>query len=271
MAQPWHFGADVVAAHWPAERPRARVLITHGLGEHIGRYGRLTQALNAAGFDVYGYDQRGHGQSGGTRALVRVDDLVADHLRAREALLHGSDLPLFAFGHSLGGLVTAVSVARDPRGLRGVVLSSPALVVDHELSPGLRRAVRFLARVAPGLPNRPLSSAHLATDAEVGRAYSADPLVYQGGVRVGTADSMIRAAATVWPLLPRWRLPTLLIQGDADRLVSVEGARRFAREAATTDLTYVEEPGGYHELFNDVNRQRFTDLLTDWLGARLPG
>ena len=267
MTQAWQFGADLVAAHWPAQQPRARVLVAHGLGEHIGRYARLTAALNAASYDVYGYDQRGHGQSGGPRALVRLDELVADHLKAREALLTG-DLPLFAFGHSLGGLVTAASVARDPRGLSGVILSSPALVVDHGLSPGLRALVRLLARVAPGLSNKPIPAAHLASDAGVGQAYDADPLVHHGGVRIGTADSMIRTGAALWPRLARWRLPTLLIQGDADRLVSVEGARRFARETASDDLTYIEEPGGYHELFNDVNSSRFTELLTGWLDAR---
>ena len=51
--------------HWPAPSgaSRAVVQISHGLGEHSARYGRLAAALNAAGFEVYAHDHRGHGQS----------------------------------------------------------------------------------------------------------------------------------------------------------------------------------------------------------------
>lgn len=269
MAHPWNFGLDLAAFHWPAAQARGRVLLAHGFGEHVGRYARLIGALNAAGFEVYSYDQRGHGQSAGRRALVQLDQLVEDHLRAREALRVAGAPPLFAFGHSMGGLVTALSVARDPRGLQGVVLSSPALLLDREHTALMRGAVQLLGRLLPALPVQRLSPSLLAADPDVGRAYSEDPLVYHGGVRAGSAASMIREARGLWPLLPRWTLPTLLIQGEGDGIVHVEGARRFAREAASADLTYVEEPGGQHELFNDRDQERFRQLLTAWLLAHL--
>ena len=50
--------------HWPARGAvRAVVQISHGMGEHSGRYLRLAAALGAAGFDVYAHDHRGHGRS----------------------------------------------------------------------------------------------------------------------------------------------------------------------------------------------------------------
>ena len=57
---------------WPlawTERcaPRGMVLIVHGLGEHAGRYDHVAQRLNGWGFAVRGYDQYGHGESGGPR------------------------------------------------------------------------------------------------------------------------------------------------------------------------------------------------------------
>src|SRR5690606_26355767 len=96
---------------------------------YVARYHALVPQLLRIGIDVYAFDLRGHGRSPGERAIIDVREAVHDHLAARRAL-HAQSLPVFLFGHSLGGLVTAASVARDPSGVRGVVLSSPFLVAD---------------------------------------------------------------------------------------------------------------------------------------------
>ena len=80
----WAAGAPVEGRTWKATNPRAAVLLAHGFGEYLGRYvthhQQLIPALTALGFDVYAYDQRGHGQSMGRRAVVNIEALVRDHL-----------------------------------------------------------------------------------------------------------------------------------------------------------------------------------------------
>ena len=39
------------------------MLIVHGLGEHIGRYGRVAASLNAAGWPVVGFFRRAASQA----------------------------------------------------------------------------------------------------------------------------------------------------------------------------------------------------------------
>ncbi|ADV67449.1 alpha/beta hydrolase [Deinococcus maricopensis] len=263
----WSFGRPLEGWAWQAERERGRVLLTHGLAEYTHRYEPLIQDLRGRGYSVYGFDQRGHGRSSGTRALVDVDAFVDDHIAARAALLEGRT-PLFAFGHSLGGLVTALSVLRDPRGLAGVVLSSPALLVGSDLPAPVRAVSQLLGRLAPTAPTIELSSAHLAQDASVGARYDADELVYRGRVRAGTGASMMRAGASLWARAHTWRVPTLVIHGDADRLADVNGSRRFSGLARSEDFTYTEIPGGYHELFNDHTRQDLIRDLLAWLDGR---
>ena len=57
-------GHRLLARRWlPDGPPRAVVQIAHGLAEHSGRYARLAQALNAAGYAAYASDLRGHGPS----------------------------------------------------------------------------------------------------------------------------------------------------------------------------------------------------------------
>jgi len=268
--QPWPMPVSVPVKTflWPAEgQVRANVLLTHGFGEYSGRYHRLISELNRAGYSVYTYDHRGHGESEGARAVNDVSVLVDDHLALREALRRLPE-PLFAFGHSLGGLVTAASYLRDPRGAAGVVLSSPALLVGVNEPGWLKAAGRVLARVSPGLPLTVLPTGGLSRLAEEVSAYEADPHIYHGKVPVLTAISMLNVSAGLWAKVPGWTLPTLIVHGDADGLADVNGSRRFAQEIASPDKTYTEVAGGYHELFNDTVREELTGKLLGWLETR---
>lgn len=267
----WDFGRGLHGARFDLSAPRGLVLLLHGYGEHAGRYSHVVEALNAAGFSVFTYDQRGHGRSPGPRALVRMGDLAADHLAAREWLRqHHANLPTFALGHSMGGLVTALSVARDPRGLKGVILSSPALIVGQN-EPPLKRALAGLAaRVAPNLPVSAVQDGVLSRHEHIGAAFKSDPMCYNGQVKARTAFEMMTGGDKLWSLLGKWELPTLVIHGDADRLITVEGSRRFVREIASADKELWEVAGGYHELFNDLESEAALRKVTDWLGAHLP-
>jgi alpha-beta hydrolase superfamily lysophospholipase len=123
--------ADGTRLAWRAsslDAPRASVLLSHGLGEHGGRYARLTAALEARGVAVHALDHRGHGRSGGTRGHAdRFDDLVRDLEAFRRASLPAG-VPTFLFGHSMGGLVALRHLQAHPEvEWAGVVLSAPLL------------------------------------------------------------------------------------------------------------------------------------------------
>jgi alpha-beta hydrolase superfamily lysophospholipase len=57
-------GLLVACARWDSRsQVRGVVQIAHGMGEHIGRYADLIDALMSAGVTVYGNDHRGHGRT----------------------------------------------------------------------------------------------------------------------------------------------------------------------------------------------------------------
>lgn len=273
MPTPWNIpNAPVSGCVWHAPHPRGAVLLLHGLGEYAGRYVQrhhaLIPALLEAGFTVYAYDQRGHGESAGTRAVVDAEELVSDHLAAREAL-RGETLPLFLFGHSLGGLISAASAARDPRGLSGVILSSPALLIGEREPALLKALASALGRLLPALPVTELSASGLSRLTEEVSAYQSDLLVYQGRVRALTAATMLHLSASLWPQYARWRLPVLIFHGSQDTLAEVAGSRRFWQTVPVTDKTYKEFEGGYHELLNDEVRDEVRALIVNWLRQRV--
>jgi alpha-beta hydrolase superfamily lysophospholipase len=276
--------SDGLALHlqsWPASGDaRGRVLIVHGLGEHIGRYAALAAALNAAGWRVDAYDQRGHGRSGGARgalpwpdALLQDLSRVIDHLDA-SAPVRG---PRVLLGHSMGGAVAARFVAEGlavnpddwSRRADALVLSSPAL--DPGMTPmkWLRLWIgeRLLPDFADGNGLRP---EWVSRDPEVVCAYVADPLVHDR-ITARLARFVVDAGQRVRDAAPRWRVPTLLLWAGADRCVAPAGSAVMAAAAPGDVLTARCFDGLAHEIFNEPERAQVLTQLIDWLSLRGAG
>src|SRR5262249_3516382 len=166
----------------PAGEARAAIVVVHGLAEHVGRYRLTAAALARAGFAVHAVDCRGHGRSEGLR--VHVDDAAeyVDDARRGLARARSADpgRPVFALGHSQGGLVVLKMALDGTEDLAGVVALSPFLALHPDAQPGHgRRALAsVLARVAPRrlFPTR-VDVSTLSRDLSVGEAYDRDPLV----------------------------------------------------------------------------------------------
>src|ERR1043166_3266192 len=86
-------GVELFARSWlPEGELRDVVVIAHGYAEHGGRYGNLVERLVPAGYAVHAIDHRGHGRSGGRRAVVdRLANVVDDFHQfvARVRARHG--------------------------------------------------------------------------------------------------------------------------------------------------------------------------------------
>ncbi|MBV7363431.1 lysophospholipase [Actinomycetaceae bacterium TAE3-ERU4] len=259
----------------PTENPCAVALIAHGYAEHLGRYQRLTEALNRAGITVYRYDHHGHGKSAGPRANVDVNDLVRQHYRARKQIeqLH-PNLPLFLIGHSMGGLITAASALGRPNAIAGVVLSAPALGANTSLKGPLADAVYELGRLLPKIPAGKLNPNALSNDPGIVEEYLNDPLNYNGSVPLLTGASIVALGQRILEHCPKWTPDTLILQGQNDTIVSLEATRRFAQDAGTTadvppTIDYVEVPDAQHEVLNETEGPILMSLISQWIKDHL--
>src|SRR5437867_1293927 len=228
-------GVGGVPIHWErsapaAGAPRGVVLLAHGYAEHVGRYRDFIVHLAARGLAVAAVDHRGHGRSGGPRGHCRdFAEFVAD-LRTLAGLAEEwwPGVPRLLFGHSLGGLLAFLYLLRHPDTVRAGALSGPAFKVADS-APRIHQTVALLlARVAPGVTFRSnLDPDALSRDPAVGAAYVADPLVHRAA-SAGFVRAIRAAQAAATAEAPRLRVPLLILQGDADRLVLPAGATEIA-------------------------------------------
>jgi alpha-beta hydrolase superfamily lysophospholipase len=271
VAQPWDFGRGLRGYAWPAPDPHANLLLTHGFAEYAERYVErhygLIPRLNALGFDVYAFDIRGHGRSAGARGVADIGRTVEDHRAARRALAPNGK-PIFLFGHSLGGLITAASVAGEPANVAGVVLSAPALLIEAPAH--LRLIAGVFATLAPGLRLTPAGEASAISriDAEV-ETYKNDPMISGLSIPAKVGATAIAAAEKAWTQYGRWTAPVLVVHGEKDALTDPNGSKRFIEAVGAEDKKLELYPEGRHELLNDLDRDAAWNVISSWLSERM--
>uniref|UniRef100_A0A7S4LH98 Serine aminopeptidase S33 domain-containing protein n=1 Tax=Eutreptiella gymnastica TaxID=73025 RepID=A0A7S4LH98_9EUGL len=119
----------------PSGQPKAIIVISHGYGEHCGRYEATAAAFVAHNFAVYAMDQQGHGRSDGDRGVVHdymnwVDDLEA---YIQTIASKHKDVPMFLLGHSMGGAVALKLASQNPGCWKGVLLSAPMFQIGERI------------------------------------------------------------------------------------------------------------------------------------------
>ncbi len=265
-------GDNIAVQDWPVDSSqhlRGVVLLVHGLGEHAGRYDHVAQHLNSWGFAVRGYDQYGHGESGGTRGALPTDDRLLDDLAdildsTRKHL--PPRCPLILLGHSMGGLVAGLFVARGLRPVEGLVLSSP--VLDPGLNFFQKLLVAVLPKLAPELRvSNALDVSKISHDSNVVNAYKSDKLVHDR-ISARLAKFIADGGPETLAAAPTWKTPTLLMFAGQDKLVAPAASRAFAASAPPSVVTAQCFEPLYHEIFNELNAEPVFASLKAWLDTR---
>lgn len=265
-------GLRLFAQQWrPSGQARASLAIVHGFGEHSSRYGNAVDWFVPRQYAVYATDLRGHGRSPGRRGHI---DSWAELMQDVQAFLRWTateapDAPLFLVGHSLGGVIVLDFAHDFPAGLTGVVASGPVLGA-LPVPPALVGVARLMSRVWPRFTQHVhLDETALSRDPTVGIAYRADPLVH-GFTTARFGMELLAAIDRVMDKAPLLAVPCLIVHGSADRLGPAEASRKFFDNMTFADKTLLEYEGHYHELFNDLGKERVLADVEQWIEQHLP-
>lgn len=265
-------GRSIFYQCWdPESAPRALLVLSHGLGEHSGRYPALAAYFVGHGFAVGGLDHNGHGASDGVPGDVQAfDDYVSDLAQLRDILVsRHPDIPVFLLAHSMGALVGASYLFQAQQQFDGAVMSGIPVKTGTHPGPLLQWLIRFFAVVAPRLGLTQLDAAGVSRDPEVVKNYIEDPLVYHGKLRARLLREFFAAIARLENEAGSLTLPLLLVHGGKDAMVLPESSRLIHAKAGSSDKTLSIYPELYHEVFNEPEREEVLAEVLDWLNTRL--
>ncbi len=256
----------------PASGPtRGVVVIVHGIRDHALRYGALAAALNAQHIAVVAQDHRGHGRSGGPRQRFdSVEQLVSDVdagvQHARKAF---PGVPVFMFGHSMGGLVTVHYALANPQALKGVVLSGPALKLGAEATTAKRVAVQVLGRVWPSLAIQEVDDSLFVRTAPAKTAQATDPLIDHDSLPAASVLVFLEGIESARARFATFSTPLLALHGAADRSTDPQGSRDLVGQAIVTDKTLHEVPLAAHDLLHEPEAPALVTEIVAWVNQRL--
>jgi alpha-beta hydrolase superfamily lysophospholipase len=247
------------------DKRRAAILLVHGLGEHSGRYEGWAARFSEQGVAVLAFDLPGHGRSKGRWGVIPSPEKVYDTIDTvlREMRESSPGIPLFLYGHSLGGGIVLNYLIRRKPAIKGAIVTSPWVILSETPPPFKVLLAKVAGSLIPGMTQPSgLKTEYLSRDPEVVRAYRNDPLVH-GLISAGLYRWMTSAAEETMERASEIDVPLLLAHGRDDMITSPSGSVRVAGSAPKATLKLWD--GGYHELHNDPLKEEHFDFITEWM------
>lgn len=290
-------GALLAYHHEPArKKPRATLLICHGMVEHSKRYRELAATMAEHGFEVYAHDHRGHGETKSTDAPLGrfadgagADAVIADVKAMRDmASRENSDLPIILFGHSMGGLIALNTAVSHPGAFQALAIwnsnFNPGLA--GRLAQGVLLAERMLkgsdvpSTILPkatfqawgrSIPGHLSEGDWLSRDRAEVEKYERDPLCqFEASVSMWLDVFALTFRAPAPRILARLRknLPIHLVGGGQDPATrggrEIRWLAKHLKRNGFHDVTTRIYDEMRHETLNEIGREAATADFAAW-------
>ena len=263
-------GFKIFLRSWrPASSPRGVVVICHGVNSHGGQYKWAAGQLAASGLAVYALDLRGRGKSEGARFYVdNIADYVSDvAATVKLAKSREPGLPVFLLGHSAGGVVSCSYTLYHQAELAGLICESFAFKVP---APDFALAIiKGLSYIAPRLPVLKLKNKDFSRDPIAVQELNRDPLIANEIQPAKTVAALVRANERLKKEFPLITLPLFILHGTADKATVPGGSQFFYDTAGSKDKKLKLYEGHYHDLLNDVGKDKVMADIKNWIQAHI--
>jgi acylglycerol lipase len=253
----------------PGEKMRAGIMLVHGVGEHTGRYSHWVERFLANGIGFVAVDLPGHGKSDGKRGHIssyhKVNEMLDLVIAEFKKTFPG--VPLFIYGHSLGGGIALQYILQKKPSLKGAIITSPWLRLSYEPAKAKLVIAGIMRVILPALTQPSgLVVSHLSHDRVVVDAYKADPLTHDK-ISVALFHSAVKAAEYSLAHAQDLGMPLLIMHGSDDQICSPAGSSEFASKSSLAELKIWE--GGYHELHNEIFKDEVFSYIIKWIEKQL--
>ena len=264
------YNTEFYGQYWQPETTKAVIVLVHGMGEHATRYTHtVIPTFTENGYGVIAFDQFGHGKTSGKKghcpsfeAVLESVDKVTE--KAKEVF---GDIPLFLYGHSMGGNVVINYVLRKKHGFRGVIATSPFLRLAFQ-PPAIKMFFgKLIQKIAPSMTmGNELDANDISRDKTEVQKYINDPLVHD---QISPNYSITFIETGKWAIEHAKTLetPMLLLHGTDDKIIDYKGTEEFANTTKKAVLKLYK--GGYHELHNDLCKVEMMGDVITWLNSQI--
>ncbi|MEQ6389777.1 alpha/beta hydrolase [Bacillaceae bacterium S4-13-58] len=249
---------------YSAEYAKGTVVIVHGAFEHSGRYDAVAKRFTQEGYHVVTGDLPGQGKTDGERGHI---DSFTQYLDTIEKWVHKAEefkLPIYALGHSMGGLAVSRTLQEKSLPITAVILSSPCIGIVDEPSKGVQAFSKICNVIAPTLlVSGNLNPLHVTRNEEVRERDLNDSLIVQK-ISVRWFSELQNAMLQVQEKVQQYpNIPTLVMQAGDDKLVRKEVVHQWYKQLPVTNKKYKEWEGLYHEiLFEPEGEEVFQMALS---------
>lgn len=256
---------------------RCVLYLIHGLHGHCTLFHEMATFFAQHNIAVYSHDNYGHGRSAGDKVLppefgTYVSDAVE---RIKEVSANHPELPVFAFGHSLGGLIVLDVTLQMQDLLRGTVFMAPALGKNPNASKlsSLEFLVSPLSKVLPSFPvPTNMNVRHFTSIRQKQIENKEDPLVYHGQPKLRHVALILEAMSQVPAKAGKVKKSYLMLSGDQDVITPLEPMKSFhSGVSEDVDKTFKIYAGMRHGLYvekEDMRKRCFEDIIA-WLFSHI--
>src|SRR5580765_394966 len=264
-------GLKIATKSWEANgKARGILILIHGFNAHSGYMTWPGEQFAAHGLAAYALDLRGRGKSEGERFYVeKFSDYLADvNTLVSQARFEYPGLPIYVLGHSAGGVIAASYVFEHQHEIAGLVCESFAF--DVGLPHLVQLALEGVGHLAPHIHVFSLHNEDFSRDPNAVARMNNDPLIAKESQPAETAAELLKAAERLKANMPTFTVPVLIIHGTADKATRPAGSQYFYDHAASADKTLRLYEGHFHDLLNDVDKEKVMSDVQAWLDARIP-
>ena len=240
------------------------------MGEHSMRYLEMVDFYTNEGYTVISFDIRGHGLSEGKRGHTPGYDFLMDDIERvyTQVKKDYPSLPIFLFGHSMGGNLVLNFLLRKPNSICGAIVTGAYLKLGFEPPRWKIILAKLSSSIWPTLSQpTELELDALSRNKEVIRKYENDELVHD---RITSAFfiNVHFAGQYVIDHANEFKTPLLVMHGMEDRLTSPKGSQEFASNAGENVHLKMWD-GLYHELHNEPEKQEIFNYEMEWMNKLL--
>ncbi|MFA6238465.1 MAG: bifunctional alpha/beta hydrolase/class I SAM-dependent methyltransferase [Bacteriovorax sp.] len=255
-------GEKLVYRSWTPSRDsvgeKKALIVIHRGHEHSGRLIELIEGINQPECWAFGYDSRGHGESGGPRGyapsfshIVKDLDTFVKFI-SKEYQIKIENI--FIVANSVGAVVASAWVHDYAPNIRGMALAAPAFEIKLYVPLALSGCRLLDAVKHPAYISSYVKSKFLTHDPVEQKKYDEDKLITPQiavNILVGLHDTSERVVKDAGAI----HVPTIVFSAGSDWVVKNGPQKTFFDNLSSKKKEFIVLDGFYHGVLYEKDRQ----------------